>query len=355
MFTILFLLLLSPLSTKAFPLSHWAGQLIWQIDQSPFVEDTAPQLTTPEVSAASSAVSLVYQFDGYTKLENLAARSNGHLLLSAVSHPIIHYLDPHSFRPKPKVLYTFPKVTSMLGIAETTPDFFVVAAGNFSTTTFEGVPGSFSVWSIDFTTNKPTGPTVKMITAIPEADALNGLTNIEGSPDLVLISDSRLGAIWRVNTKTGEYSMAIQHVLFTNCTTPFPLGINGITTQDSHVYFINSAQRLYGRIPIDASGAATTEPEIIARSLPAVTAFDDVVIDWEGNGWIATHPNAVTEITPVGKQRNVTADDAKNEIKAPTSLVWGRGSKDAEKMLYLTTAGSQTSAGQVISVDTRLM
>ena len=348
-------------ATAALSTSYWFTERILKVDQAPLTENVAslpPAAACAEEQppglAAAHPVSLVYQFKDPVVLENLAARSNGHLLLTSTSHSAIHYINPRG-GPVSK-LNTFPEATSTTGIVEITEDVFVVAIGNYSSVTFNGIPGTFSVWSVDLTKNTKN-PTVKKITDIPEADALNGMTTVEGVPDLVLISDSSLGGVWRVNTTSGEYDMAQRHVLFTNCTSTFPLGINGIRTYEEKLYFVNSAQRLYGRVAIDKTGNATAEPEILARAGEGVFAWDDLAIDWEGNGWIATHLNMVTEVTVGGKQRNITAGDDRSEIVHPTSIVWGRGSQAASKTLYVVTAGELENgkSGTVIAVDTRLI
>lgn len=350
-------ILVASSTTRALSTSYWITQQIEKIDQAPLLESVAsfvphalyPQ-EQPPVTAEKSAVSLVYQFkDTAVTLENLAARSNGHLLMTVTDHARLHYLNPGG--GPAKMLVEFPEATSTTGIVETTPDVFIVAVGNYSTVTYNGIPGSFSVWSVDLNTDTPT---TKKITAIPEAEALNGMTTLEEVSDLVLISDSSLGGVWRVNVTSGEYDMAMRHVLFTNCTSQFPLGINGIRTYEEQLYFVNSAQQIYGRLSIDDTGNPTSEPQILARAGPGIFAWDDIAIDWEGNGWIATHANMVTEVTVGGKQRNFTGDDGKTDMLQPTSIVWGRGSLAAQKTLYVVTAGGK-DPGQVIALDTRMI
>ena len=266
--------------------------------------------------------------------------------MTATNHACLHYLNTQG--ASAKMLYEFPEATSTTGIVEIAPDIFIVAVGNYSTVTYAGVPGSFSVWSADL---NPKTPVFTKITDIPEADALNGMTTLEGVSDLVLISDSSLGGVWRLNVTSGKYDMPMRHVLVTNCTSKFPLGINGIRTYEGALYFVNSAQQIYGRLSIDDTGNPTSEPQILARAGPGIFAWDDIAIDWEGNGWIATHANMVTEVTVGGKQRNFTGDDDKSDMKQPTSIIWGRGSQAAQKTLYIVTAG----AGQVITLDTRMI
>ena len=358
-------------TTSALATSYWITQQIEKIEQAPIFESVgsfappaiqhqeqpesvgsfAPPAIQhqeqPPVPAQQSAINLVFKFEEKTALENLAARSNGHLLLTSTNHPCLHYLNPQG-GSSAKMLEEFPEATSTTGIVELTPDFFIVAVGNYSEVTFAGVPGSFSVWSVDL---NPSKPKFKKITAIPEANALNGMTTLEGVSDVVLISDSSVGGIWRLNVTSGKYDMPMKHVLFTNCTSKFPLGINGIQTYEGSLYFVNSAQQIYGSLTIDATGNPTSQPTILARAAPGIFSWDDLAIDWEGNAWIATHANMVTEVTVSGKQRNFTGDDDSTDMKQPTSIIWGRGSQSASKTLYIITAG----AGQVLTLDTRMI
>ena len=368
MLRLLFVFLAGTWSVLAHPALFWSARLEAQIQERPLMEEIvsttegiaslvqeAPHVENVVSQPERAPITQLYQFKDGTSLENLAARPNGNLILTAISDPSAYLLDPTRRNSKPQLIHRFPEATSLTGIVETSPDVFAVVAGNWSTKTFEGVPNSFEVWSIDFNTRQPT---IKSIAKMPKAAALNGITNCHKSETVVLIADSEVGAIWKLDTSTGEHSIAFRDPLFTNCTSPFPLGLNGVAMFDEKLHFANSALRIYGRVPILEDGTASGEIEILGRALPAVTAFDDVVLDWEGNGWIATHPNAVTEITPEGKQRNFTGTDV--EMLNPTSIVWGRGSLEQEKILYLTTNGMSSSQGkffgaQVISLDTRLI
>ena len=304
-------------------------------------------------STSTSAGRLVFEFAGQQHIENVAIRSNGHLVLSVVNEPFVYDLDPRAHHPLPKVVHHFPGVIGTTDMAETAPDIFAVVAGNWSSTKLQATPGSFSIWSIDLNTPEPT---VKLITSIPEAAALNGVTTLNGSSDIVLIADSALGAVWRVNVATGDYSIAIQNPFFTNNSTknpsPVPIGINGVHTSEGMLYFTNSAQGSYGRIPITNDGSAAGEVEILVGVGGPSADYDDFDIDREGNAWIATHPNAVVEVTTEGEQRNITRDANITDLIQPVSVKFGRGSGQEEKTLYVVTAGSDTAGGQVIAVST---
>ena len=341
MLGLLLTLVFAPLNVLTLPLSFSfpADQLLLQPAGSPFLE-------TETAAAPSSAVQLIYQFKDRVALENLAVRSNGHLVLTASNQPIVYDMNPIARNAPPIPLPRIPGVTGLTGIVETAPDVFAVVAGNWSSETFQGTPGSFSIWSVDF---NPSRPTVKIIASIPEATALNGLTTLEGSPDIVLAADSALGAIRRLNVTSGEHTLAIESPLFAG-TRIIPLGINGLCTFDGQLYFLNSAQGTYGRVPLNTDGSAAGEVQILARiNLPAV--YDDFDMDWEGTAWIATHGNMLNEITVEGKQRNVTGTGPKTEMIEPTSAQFGRGSKEAEKTVYVTAAGNKTAGGQVLAIN----
>ncbi len=319
------------------PFSSWTSEVVIQVQES-------QDAITKDVSASksSSAIKLAYQFKNETRIENIAVRPNGNLLLTVVSEPVMYQLKPKSSRPE--FLHQFPNVTSLTGIIETAPDIFIVVGGNWSTATFQATPGSFTIWSIDL---NPRTPAVKMITTMPEAFALNGMTTLDGSPDIILMSDSALGAVWKLNVVTGEHGIALQSPLFTNSTGRGPLAINGLGTYRSAVYFLNSALKLYGRVPVTPDGSAAGEVQVLARAEKGVTAFDDFALDWEGNAWIATHSNMVTEISVEGRQRNFTSGADVPDMTQPTSIIFGRGSKEEENTLYIVTSGFKEIGGQV--------
>ncbi|MCJ1381737.1 hypothetical protein MMC17_004848, partial [Xylographa soralifera] len=335
----LLILLLAPFNVLTLPSPE--SQLVLQSVGSSVVQS--------EVDAAtSSTVQLLYQFqlDDPVYLENLAPRSNGDLVLTASNKPFAYLFDPKARNKPPQPLPGIPGIASLTGIVETAPDVFAVVAGNWSRGTFMGVPGSFSIWSVDLT--KPR-PVVKKIVSIPEAHALNGITALEGSPNSVLIADSGLGTVWRLNVATGDYSIAIQSPLFTNSSSN-PMGINGIRTFDGKLYFLNSAQRAYGRIALKPDGSGAGEVEIIAR-IDVPLKYDDFDMDWTGTAWIATHPNMLIEITIEGKQRNITGDGKNMDMAQPTSAQFGRGSKQNEHTVYMTTAGDNKVGGQIVAVN----
>jgi hypothetical protein len=303
------------------------------------------------VALATYPLELVYQYPNtqYTNIENVALRSNGQLLLTIATGARLEQLNPNSDSPAPETIVRVVGPQSLIGIVEVEHDLFVVSAGNF---TFgpqvpggvAGVPGTGQVWSIDLSVEPAVA---KLITRIPEAGALNGVTTVPGNHEVVLIADSGLGAVWRVNVKTGEYETAIQNDAFAP-TAEFSLGINGIKApREGSLLWTNSAQMTYGIIYIDDEGNAAGEPNVIAMA-PQGNNFDDFSVR-DGTAYIATQPNAVYQVPYDGSVNLIAGGGNSTTIASPTSTVL---SKDG-CTLYVTTGGEggpEPVSGQVFAI-----
>lgn len=292
----------------------------------------------------------IYQFpNGYfTDIENIAVRSNGDLLLNTITSATTYFLDPSSDSPSAQLLHCYPDANSTVGITEIEPDVFAVVAGNYSAAKYKGIEGSFALWTIDLRNGLPGTPT--KVASIPQAQALNGATTVTGSPDLVLVADSFAGAVWRVNITSGDHAQVIQSDLFAPSES-FPLGINGIHTQGSTLYFTNSAQGIFGKVPIADDGTATGVVTKLTSPLSSSFKYDDFAFDANGNAYITNHPDTITIVSPSESQ--VIMAGHNSAFDGPTSAAFGRGSREANCTLYVVTAGStSTHSGQVISVNT---
>jgi hypothetical protein len=291
----------------------------------------------------------IYQFPAspFTSIENIHIRSNGDLLLNVVTSAETYVLDPKQENPHLKFLHSYPGANSTLGIVETAPDIFAVAVGNYSIDTYIGIKGSFAIWKIDLSSGLPG--TATKVTSIPEAESFNGATIITGRENEILVADSQLGGLWAVNIDTGHYKMAFQSKELLP-TTSFPLGVNGIQTRGSRLYFTNSAQRTYGSVRLTVHGTIEGPVEIIANN-SALGYYDDFTFDSHGNAYVTNHPNMVTKISPFGSQSLLAGNDS--AIVQPTSVAFGRGSPAQECILYVVTAGDSTLAqsGQVVAID----
>ena len=300
---------------------------------------------------------LVYQFPNETFLESIAVRSNGQLLVTLAANTSVYLVNTTQVGP-PKLVYHFTTVTSVLGITETSPDIFALVTGNFSLST-GNTPGSYSVWQLNMTASPPS---VSLITRIPEAGFLNGITPAPEA-NTVLISDAVLGLAWRLNVITGTYSVAVSDPLMAlpkNSTSP--AGINGLHVFNSTLYFANYATATFARIGITSNGSSAGSPaQAVAYAVPPGAAYDDFAIDTYGNAWVATHQgNAVNLISPRGEQVIVAGHINSTEIAESTDAAFGRTLFD-RNVLYVVTGGGarvpvngyEVVGGQIVAIDTR--
>jgi len=298
--------------------------------------------------AVSYAASQIFQFpaEPFTSIENVALRPNGDLIFTTTSAPTIYLLNPTQSNPSAQLLYTFPDATACLGITETSSDVFAVVVGNVSLTTFNGVPGSFSIWSINL--QQSSTPVIKKIAGLPQAKILNGLTRLQDNPDIVLAADSEAGIVYSLNIASGVSAVAIQNSAFSP-PSGTGLGINGlhVDTTGNNLYFSNSAAGTFGRISIDGSnGAATGSVSILATAAEGED-YDDFAVDSQGNSWITIHPNYVAKVTEGGVQTTILNT---THLLQPTSAILSAGGQ----ILYVVTDGDaehHTQSGQVWQIS----
>jgi hypothetical protein len=289
----------------------------------------------------------IFQFPSkpFTSIENVALRPSGDLILTTTSAPTIYLLDPTQVTPSAELLYTFPDATSCLGITETSSDVFAVVVGNVSLTTFGGVPGSFSIWSVNLA--QSSTPIVKKISAIPQAKILNGLTHLQDNPNIVLAADSEAGIVYSLNIVSGVSAVAIQNSAFSPGGKT--LGINGlhVDAAGNNLYFTNSAMGTFGRIPIDGNNGEATGAATVIATAAEGDNYDDFAIDGQGNSWIAVHPDILTEVTEAGVQTTILNS---TQLLQPTSAIFSAG----KQTLYIVTDGdaeAHTQSGQVYEVS----
>ena len=315
------------------------------------------------VSVASeptpSSPRLVYQFPLGTFAENIECRPNGHLLISILSEPVVYTIDPTAENPTPKVVHNFTDyhVTGMTGITETNiPDVFAVIGGRWNITTYGAANNSFSVFGLDFR-NPASPPIVTKIAHIPNTNNLNGLTTIDGSPDILLMSDSVLGAVWSLNTTSNISHIAIQDkLLLAPTNSRIPLGINGINAFRSELYFAFGAT--YGSVPINGTGDRKGPLKNIVSlgGADSDLKYDDFTMDFKGNAYLATHPDQVHRVSPRGERLLVAKGKVSTDLAGPTSTIFGRGGVKEEHTLYMTAGGISNACGsfwgaQILAVD----
>jgi hypothetical protein len=295
--------------------------------------------------ANSASVTLVHEFYKGSWIENIAVRSNGHLLFTFLDKPEVWELDPLTKDAKPSLAYRFPSSNGCLGITEIKPDKFAVIVGQNNSVM--GIGGSYYVWTLDLQGNNVNAEQVTR-QKVPASSLLNGLTTL--SSDAVLASDSAVGGIYRIDLKTGE------SVVVLNDTTMDGFGVagvNGIRLRGQMLYYSNTVQGLLARIPISLSTGKATGPAEVLVSNHVGT--DDFALDAKGEAaYVVNNFGDYLYRVDFASKRstNLTTDPL---VKGATSAQFGRAKGD-ETTLYVTTNGGtesstlKTASGKIVAV-----
>lgn len=322
----------------------------------------------------------IFQFDqlGYW-IENIAVCQNGDLLVTILDPaPLLYRISaPSSPEPVAELVYDFSEVSGLLGITETKPNTFVLAGGNFSSTGV-GTPGTSSVWEVAFGprhgssdnhNDSAPAPAVRKITDIAPAVFLNGVETVPGRENLVLISDSTLGLVYRVDTQTGDHEVAIQvPEMAPLANASLLIGINGIKVQEGYLYFDNSFATTIYRIQITDDGfAAPGAPVETVATLDGEPFVDDFVFGPGTNDdgsqiiWATTNLGNTVRWVNVTDGNNVVVAGSPTEltVAGDTAAAFGRTDQDRD-VLYVVTGGAAaspvngtiTEPGKIVAIDT---
>ncbi|CAM1507712.1 Fc.00g045600.m01.CDS01 [Cosmosporella sp. VM-42] len=279
--------------------------------------------------------STVYQFDNGTFVENIGVRSNGHLILTLLSEATVYTIDPSESEPTPTKLHSFPHATGIAGITEIGDDIFAIVSAVHPNTT------SPTTWKLDFSSGALN---VSALGTVSGSQAINGITAVRktGEPAIaILLADTQFGQLRRMDIETGEVETIASSDLFLPSTETFALGINGIKTFGSSVYWTASFSGSFGRVPLTLSGYADGEVEVLAKLNRTVGSFDDFQINPKGLVFFAVHTQNVMvyDVVNGGELRMLENSTA---LVQPTSVAFGRGQNDTES-LYVTCAGAPIS------------
>ena len=312
----------------------------------------------------------IIEFPLRTWAENLAVRSNGHILLTILNTPQLVQVDPLSLQP-PILIHQFPNPDGMdglIGIVEMEHDIFYAIHGNFNISDTRGTPGTYSIWKIDlnlFQTGQNgtiTSPAlVNELLKISETLLPNSIIPLSKPQNQVLISDSRLGGIWKLDLNTLAYEVVIKDPLMDPTANPSFLGVNGIKVYNHDLYFTNTQAGTLNRVPIDlANGSAIGPAEILQQGL--FTA-DDLILDSVGDVYVAQDAgNVLVKVaaTSGGGWETQTLVGARNDtyLAGATAVQFGRTKLDRD-VLYVSTNGGQAipvdgkvANGKVVAVNT---
>lgn len=295
---------------------------------------------------ATSTTRQLWNFTSYVDIENTSLRPNGQVLMTTFTNASLYTLDPTSSSPTAELVASFSPSTALTGIASVGNDKFAVIGG---------VRGSYmytneTVYTCDFSGGPE--PAIEVVATLPDAVMLNGMDSLPQNPAVVLIADSRVGAVWRVNTTDGDFAIAYQgELLLPPENATVPIGINGLKVSNGHVYFTNTAKNLFARIAVTDDGVMHGEVETIAV-LGEEYDWDDFIMDSSGEiAYMAQSPNCIGRVIIGTGEMDVVVGDENDTVSllGPTSVALAEDDVTA----YVSTRGTQSSgiSGQLVQIS----
>jgi sugar lactone lactonase YvrE len=302
-------------------------------------------------SDGSFETNILHQFTSPSWVENLAVCDNGDILVTMISPSASLYriANPQSSNPTTTLVHTFLNVESLLGIAELRPDFFVVVGTNASGVV--AIPGTGFLWSVDFSASS-SSPLITEITALPQVSYPNGMTALPENDGAVLLADSTLGCVWRIDIHTKAVDIAVQlPQMEPPSTASTPIGINGVhAKQDPFgstvLYWSNSFETTIYSINIDGCTgvmlSGQQEPRIRARAEDGYLFVDDFAIDSQGGIWAAANFNNTVLYASTQSHilRPVVGSENSLLMAGCTSCSFGRR-PGMDNVLYVTNSGAE--------------
>ncbi|KAI0555993.1 hypothetical protein F4679DRAFT_13297 [Xylaria curta] len=322
---------------------------------------------TPNNSPRSATLPLpartIFQLNNNTTpnswFENIALRQNGDLLVTMLQPyaSVYSIQQPLSSSPKSSII-SIANANGLAGIVETSPDVFAVLGGNFSALATP-VPQTMAVWEIDLRGPKPT---TRLITKMPEAGLLNGAATIPtSSSPAILVTDSGISRVWRVDVKTGKYETAAEVPEMKSVpNATIPLGVNGLKIRNGYMYFSNSNLASIYRLAIDKNGIAIkgAKAELVAKY--DTDNIDDFAIDEKGNFWATTNFNDTVAVAKPGSTGIVVVGESTElTVAGDTALAFGGRTKSDKNIVYVTTGGALarpvngtiTEPAKIVAID----
>ncbi|KAJ5944346.1 hypothetical protein N7516_004514 [Penicillium verrucosum] len=311
-------------------------------------------------------VKLVHQFPAPTYLNSLYVRPNGDIYVTTVwpDASIYSVTGANTDAPTGSLVHTFDEINVVTSITEAEPGVLVFLGGNQSSIGV-GVFGTFGVYEIDIRPQAKGGKaSIRYAVPMPDAGLMTGIQALPLSPSTLLVSDSFLGLVYKVDTMTGKYEVAIKdeasmgHPSWT--VTPF--GINNLRIHNGYLYWTNSYVASVYRVAITKDGYAApgSKIELVKR---LQTIYLDSICLGPGESdtiWGATNAdNRLVAITSDGNATFVAGSPTEMTIAGSVAPGFGTLPGDTET-LYVATGGSLlfpvngtvTEGGKIVAVDT---
>lgn len=310
-------------------------------------------------------VKILHQFPLGTWLENLAIRKNGKILTTAITSPELFQVDNRGDLP-PTLVHRFAGKSSCFGITELGDDIFYVIAGNLTFSTFTPVVGSYAVYEVNLRNYKGTlAAPVTKIAQIPGSQLANGITVLSHKRKTLLVGDSILGVIYRIEIQTGTVTKVLDQPLFKGNSPQASTGVNGLVVRDGYLFFANTNQNLLAKIAISQDGTPKSGAVAIIVNKD-IQGPDDFSLAPSGGNVAVIAQNSPNKLGLVrnGVYTEVAGNNAAigSVLMGPTAVEFARGGGRKgrhNKKVYISTTGGAaqyfsgniTVPGTISSVD----
>jgi hypothetical protein len=305
----------------------------------------------PMTPVPAVALTAVGYFPEKYFLENLAVRSDGSVLITAVLQKEL-WLVPGpepSAVVSPVLVHTFENMVS--GIVEAEPDVFIVTLSD-AYTTHESHLARVDLNS--WTPGAPVSPEI-IYTFDDRVRGLNGSCLL--GPGVMALADCFAGLIWRVDLGDGARSAQARVWLVHDTMAwdpdggvapPPQPGVNGVRygPRTGYLYYTSTAQKVFMRVPVDQN---TLDPVGDAQFVAAIDNADDFCLDEDaGFAYVCRHRANTIDRVPLAPRhgsdvRHIAGDPFDEVLAGPSSAAWGRRPGDYGRVAYFTTDGGTTA------------
>ena len=311
---------------------------------------------------------LIHQFPVMTWLQSVYVRSNGDILTSTASPDASVYYVSGVVTGEPVVslLHRFEGLNVTTAMVEYEPDVYIVIAGQQSTIG-RGINGTFGMWQLDFrptVQTNPGSPNITELVHFTEGGLCSGFDRLPHAPHILLVSDTTIGGVWRVDLRSRQLDLAIEDIHMR----PLPwaltqAGITNVHIRNGYIYFTNSYEATVYRLAITEDGYAAHDGDSEVVKKVRSLFVDNFDFGPRGGDtiWAASHANnQLLAITSDGEDTVVLGTPNEMTLAGPVATMFGRLDNDTDTLYVVTDGGLLTAVngttvegGKIVAVDTR--
>lgn len=104
------------------------------------------------------------------------------------------------------------------------------------------------------------------------------------------MNDFHAGVVYRLDVNTGIYRVVIAN----NLTAAVPqkifgiAGVNDLKVRDGYLFFTNTGQNIFAKIPINTNGTPAGTASIVAHTQASTDNFDGFTFNTHGDAYLVT-------------------------------------------------------------------